>query len=750
MKPILFSEASTTFTTNGIGRLTDAISCTVEEERNGVYELEMDYPVTGQHYSDIGQRKIIVARPSVDAKLQPFRIYKVTKPLNGRVKVYAQHLSYDTSKNVAMPFSVAASATACEDALAGLKTNAVETCPFTFETDVTTNASYTQKTPATIRSRLGGVEGSILDQFGGEYEFDEYNVILHRERGSDNGVTLRYGKNITDINQEENIANTITGVVPYWISSDGSTTVTLSEKAVYSPSASLYSQKLTVPLDFSADYENAPSQSELRSAAQAYINNGSLGVPKVSIDVSFVDLRGTEGYDDAIELETVHLCDTVSVQFVPLGINTTAKVVKCEYDVLAEKYNKITIGSIRSNLAQTLTDQNAELRNEIVRAGQASADSTAWLTQFGGYVVAIKDASGHWEALAFSNDPDPTKNTAQVLLINQNGIGFSSTGLYGTYYSAWTLDGHLTLGGKNNEYGTLTLMGPDPNNPNNMIQIGKWDKDGISVTKGVISGTTVQYGKNNLLTELKYGPSAAFGGSDALLISGNDRMAIESSAYQVRVTGASFHGGTTDGSGYLDINSDYASLVAPTGIALTSPGYISLRSGNNASRLDMQNGVAHFSYGNVRIDGDITRASTSMTFRYALDADDAVNLNMGNAANALEHLSTGYFVKWTTSSDRRVKKGIKNLKNNVVRKFFNMIRPVSFMFKKDKEQRTHFGLIAQELEEVLNNLGLKTDLIGETSNKIKYIDYPGLIGLCLEAIKDLYTRVETLEKGSTK
>jgi hypothetical protein len=364
--------------------------------------------------------------------------------------------------------------------------------------------------------------------------------------------------------------------------------------------------------------------------------------------------------------------------------------------------------------------------------------------------VAIKDAANHWEALAFSNKPDPTDNTAQVLLINQNGIGFSSTGLYGTYYSAWTLDGHLTLGGKNNEYGTLTLMGPDPNNPNNMIQIGKWDKDGISVTKGVISGTTIQYGKNNLLTELKYGPSAAFGGSEALLISGNDRMAIESSAYQVRVTGASFHGGTTNGAAYLDINSSYATLLAPTGIAFTSPGYISLRSGNDTARVDLQNGEVYISHGKLRLDGDITKNSTSVIFRYAYDADDAVSLNVGNASNALEHLSTGNFVKWTTSSDRRVKKGIKNLKNNVVRKFFDMIRPVSFMFKKDKEQRTHFGLIAQELEEVLNDLGLKTDLIGETSNKIKYIDYPGLIGLCLEAIKDLYERVETLEKGSTK
>lgn len=751
MKPILFAESANTFTTNGIGRLTDAISCTVTEERNGSYELEMEYPVTGQHYSDIGQRKIIVAQPSVESNLQPFRIYRVTKPLNGRVKVYAQHLSYDLSKNVAMPFSVAASSSACASALAGLKTNAVETCPFTFETDVTTNASYTQTTPATIRSRLGGVEGSILDQFGGEYEFDVYKVKFHRQRGSDNGVTLRYGKNITDINQEENIANTITGVVPFWISQDGATIVTLTEKVVYSPSASLYSQHLTIPVNYSGDYENAPSESTLRAAAQAYVNNPSFGVPKVSIDVSFVDLRGTEGYDDAIQLETVHLCDTVTVQFVPLGIDTKAEVVKCEYDVLGEKYNKITIGSIRSNLATTLNDQNAELKSEIVKAGQAAAESTSWLTQFGGYVTAIKDSSGHWIALAFSNNPDPTQNTAQVLLINQNGLGFSSTGLSGPYYSAWTLDGHLTLGGRVNEYGTLTLMGPGSGDTT--VQIGKWDKDGLSVSKGAISGVTISYGSGNLLTQMKYGPSAAFSGENALQITGNDRMAIESSAYQVRVSGNSFYGGTNARDGYIDINSAYASILAQTGATITCPGYITLNSGGGTARLQLQNGVAHFSNGDVRIDGSIKRNATSLTFSYVGDADETVTMFLlGSSTNVLEHAATGKFVKWSTSSDKRTKKNIKNLGKDLVRKFFDMIRPVGFEYKKGTAGKKHFGLIAQELEEVFKDLGLDTEIIGELHDKAKtkYIDYPELIGLCLEGIKDLYERIETLEKGSTK
>lgn len=293
MTPVLFAESTTTFTTNGIGRLTDAISCYVTEERNGQYELALVYPVTGQHYSDIRNRAIIGVIPYVDATLQPFRIYKITKPLNGKVAVYARHISYDLNKNTAMPFSVEASSTACNDTLQGLKSHAVEECPFTFETDVTTLSGYNQTTPSTIRQRLGGIEGSVLDQFGGEYEWDGYTVKLNKNRGHDNGVELRYGKNIIDLTQEEIISETVTGVVPYWSNMDGTEVVTLPEKAVYSQYAERYSQKLTIPLDMSGDYEEAPDVATLRAAAEAYVTKHDLGVPTVSIKVSFVNLADT-------------------------------------------------------------------------------------------------------------------------------------------------------------------------------------------------------------------------------------------------------------------------------------------------------------------------------------------------------------------------------------------------------------------------------------------------------------------------
>lgn len=452
MIPILFAENSTTFTTNGIGRLSDAISCVVLEERNGQYELTMTYPVTGVHSEDITLRSIIVAKPSQGGNIQPFRVYKISKPINGKYTINAQHLSYDLNKNVCMPFSVTASSSACSQALAGVKNNAVEACPFTFTTDVVTAASYTQKSPASIRSRLGGTEGSILDQFHGEYEWDVYNVTLHRNRGTTKNIPLRYGKNITDIKQEEEISNTITGIVPYWMDNDGNNLVTLPEKAVYAPNASAYPQKLTVPMDFSADYENQPTEAQLRTHAQAYVNQSGIGVPKVSIDVSFVNLADTEEYKDLIALQNVNLCDTIPVEFEPLGISTTAKIVKTEYDCLSEKYIKLTVGSLRSNLATAITDQNNAIVTETSAKFSKVTDqidnATAWLTSSGGYVVAVKNQDGSWKELLFL-DTNDTATATNVLRINENGIGFSSNGVSGPYTQAWTLDGRLVIGGTN-------------------------------------------------------------------------------------------------------------------------------------------------------------------------------------------------------------------------------------------------------------------------------------------------------------
>ena len=446
MKPILFDKNSTSFSTNGLGRL-DPISCIVSEERNGLYTLELTIAQSSDHAEQIEMLSIIVVKPNQSSSKQAFRVYKITKPINGKFKVYAEHISYQLSYIPAMPFKITASQTACAETLAGLKSNAVENCPFNFSTDVTTVSSYNQTLPASIRSRLGGVEGSVLDQFGGEYEWDNYNVYLHKNRGlTTPKVTLRYGKNITDLTQEEYISNTVTGVVPFWTDTDGINVVTLPEKSVDSQYAANYPFKRTVPLDCSQAFENAPSQSDLRTYAQAYVNKSGIGIPTVSIEVSFINLADTMEYEDILTLQSVNLCDQIKVVFENLGISTTAKVVSYTYDVLAERYKSIEIGTIKPSLAQTITDTNGAITTALEKANYNVRNATAWLTGSNGYVMAVKNSDGTWKELLFLDTNDAA--TAQnVLRVNENGIGFSSTGVDGPYTQAWTLDGKLVIGG---------------------------------------------------------------------------------------------------------------------------------------------------------------------------------------------------------------------------------------------------------------------------------------------------------------
>lgn len=455
MKPILFAKDETNFTTNGLGRL-DCISCEVVEERNGMYELEAEIPITGAHANEIEMHSIIGVIPHEGSNIQAFYVYKIGKPISGRFRVYGRHISYRLTDIPCMPFSVDASPQAAAQTLAGLKSNAIEACPFSFYTDITTPASYTQKTPASIRQRLGGVEGSVIDQFGGEFEWDNWNVRLLKARGrlaNVTGISLRYGKNITDLDQEEEIASTVTGVVPFWIDTDGNNLVTLPEHAVYAPTAGNYPYHLTQVLDLSSEFQDKPTVAQLRSTANVYVNKSGFGVPKVSIKVSFVDLWKSEEYKDIAPLEQVKLCDEITVDFEKLGVKAIAKVVKTTYDVLKERYTQIEVGSIRSTLAQAITDRDKDIDSVYLdvmsRITQAAQNATAWLTSANGYVVAVKNTDGSWKELLFmdSNDPATARN---CLRINNNGLGFWSHDRYpegsaldGPYDNAWTIDGNL-------------------------------------------------------------------------------------------------------------------------------------------------------------------------------------------------------------------------------------------------------------------------------------------------------------------
>lgn len=449
MIPVLFGSTETQFLTNGLGRLADASKCHVVEERNGAYELEMTYPVGGRHYNDILISNIIYAKPSDGKNPQPFRIYGITKPINGIVTVKAEHISYQLS-NIPVTSFYSDSVT---EALIDLKTNAVEACPFTFFTDKTTSAHFETSIPHSIRAIIGGEEGSILDVYGGELEWDHWHVNLWNQRGIDSGVTLRYGKNLIDVEQEENIDGVYTGICPYWTGTDGNSNeviVLLDEKVLHAEgTAALYPYLRTIPVDFTSYFNSQPTQAQLREAGLEYIVANNIGYPRVSIKVSFVPLWQTEEYKNIAPLERVNLCDTVTVFFERLGINSKAKVVKTDYDVLTERYISIELGEATTNLATGIKSVAATARQEFNEAATAFSRAIERATAtisgvYGGFVVFDRTSNGDIYQISIMDNAD--RNLAQhIIRLNHEGIGFSHTGWNGKFNSAWEINGTLDM-----------------------------------------------------------------------------------------------------------------------------------------------------------------------------------------------------------------------------------------------------------------------------------------------------------------
>lgn len=473
--PILYSTMETNFDHNGIGILSACVSCEVTEEANGIFELAMTYPMDGVHFAEIGDRAIIKAKADQFRDAQLFRVYAISKPMNGIVTVLAEHISYDLSGIPVKPFS----ASTADSALTGLKNNAVVDCPFDFLTDKTTQASFKVSAPASIRSRLGGVAGSILDVYGGEYEFDNYTVKLHNSRGQNRGVSIRYGKNLTDIQQDQNCSNVATGVYPYWAGTqdDIDLLVELPEKIVNAPGSYNFVKIRT--LDLSSEFETQPTVDQLRSRTESYINANNIGVPSVSWSVSFVQLDQIEEYKGLNLLERVSLFDTVNVEFPALNVSATAKAVKMVYDVLADRVKSVTLGSVRANIADTIANQNQTLQEQnkeiakkpgvsVIEAAVESLTSTILGSNGGAVRFLDIDEDGQPDTLYIADHKDPNL-AKKVWRFNYEGWGASENGYNGPFKLGATLkDGivadFITTGNLNaNLIKTGTIESPNGN-----------------------------------------------------------------------------------------------------------------------------------------------------------------------------------------------------------------------------------------------------------------------------------------------
>lgn len=434
MKPVLFAPTATAFTTNGLGKLSDAASCTVKETRNGAFELTLKYPIEGIHYAEIQQRSIILAKPNPVDLAQPFRVYRISKPINGLVTVYAYHISYDLTGIPVSPYSAAS----VQAALAGFSTNAIAANPFTFWSDMTSSGDFTVKSPASIRSLLP----TMLEVYGGEYKYDKYTVRLYQQRGVNRGVTIRYGKNLTDLKQDENCSNVYTGVYAYY--SGGNGTVETSPKVT--PAPGTYDYTRVLPLDLTAEFKEAPTAETLKAAAEQYMSDHNIGVPEVSLNVSFVQLEQTQEYKDLALLERVELCDTVTVIFERLGVNATAQVTSTVYNVLIDAYDSVTIGNVRKNVAMTIAEQAQEIAKgpDLTALQAAVIEATELITgNQGGYVVIHSSTGGKTPDEILIMDQPDIESAVQVWRWNKSGLGYSSSGYNGPYGLAMTIDGKI-------------------------------------------------------------------------------------------------------------------------------------------------------------------------------------------------------------------------------------------------------------------------------------------------------------------
>ena len=442
--PRLFPSDAVTFASQGLGALTDAISCKVTEDLNGGMELVLVYPVEGVHFSEIAARELILAKPNPVSDPYPFRIYSITKPMNGRCTINAHGWHYDLSGVPIAPFSSLSAA----GVMTAYNNDTAVTHVFDFDTTVTNAGSFNLGVPSSVFATMGGSEGSVIDIFGGEwiygYNNDPTKIRLAAQRGQNRGVTIRYGKNLTSLEQEENIANVYTGVYPYWADTEG-TVVTLPEEIV--PVSGTFDFVRILTLDLTADFEMQPSETDLRNKALSYITTNEIGKPKVSLTVNFALLSQTDQYANAILLEDVELGDTVAVEFSELGVASTSRAVTTVYDPLNGKFDSVTLGSSRTTIADTIATQENSVHTLQTTVAAPIVSAVNRLTDrivgnLGGYIVTRYNADGvPYEQLIM--DTDSIDTATKVWRWNASGLGYSSTGYNGPYTLGLNQDGEI-------------------------------------------------------------------------------------------------------------------------------------------------------------------------------------------------------------------------------------------------------------------------------------------------------------------
>lgn len=561
MIPFLYEANETAFSSNGLGPLNDAILCEVTEELNGQYELYMEYPITGIHADDLKNERIILAKPNDISNPQPFRIYDVTEALEGdKYSIYAQHISYDLSDYPVAPFT----AVGILPALTGLVNNSMVTNPFTVWSDIeNTDTMFSLTEPRSFRACLGGVRGSILDRFGGEIEWDGFTVKFHAHRGSDRGVYVRYAKNLESFENERE-TESWTGCVAYWTEDDRSVSGTVQ----YVDGHEDYPRERIFLLDVTEDFEDEPTVDQLNARAIQYMDANGFGIPfSDKLTMSYVPLWQTEEYKDTAARERVTMGDIVHVLY--RSYDVAMEMIGYVYDVLLKKYKEITLGKKKAKLSDTIKQIINDSADGVVAQAtsmmQSALDhaSDVLAGGTGGHVVIGRNADGQPNEIYIMDTPD-MGTAVNVLRMNYRGIAFSTTGINGTYTTAWFLDG----GGR---------FVAD------FITAG--EINGNLIKAGSILTSALEVAVQTIMDNIKLNFSFL---NDGLHVSSKDGTEIVG-AYQTILSDL--------GMRVIETSSGNPTIVAEqdtvTAVNLTADQYLRIRSGNVASRFQTFYSTAH-------------------------------------------------------------------------------------------------------------------------------------------------------------
>ena len=450
MTPILLSDPDTK-----LGFLADAIKCEVTEERNGSFELALEYPVAGQYFSDISAGRYIKAKPNDTSDPQFFKIYSVSKPINGTITVNAEHISYalshypikklDTQKTTAL--------VAIQRVLSAANANLKESHKFSvISSDIATLTNFGAEM-CSARAALGGIEGSVLDRYGGEYEFDNYNIKLHKNRGKNNGVSIRYGKNMTDMKLLVSTENSYTGIFPYVYDDDK--LITLTDGTVHVINNSGIEERILL-MDFSSYFENGEEKNEtnLKAHVDKYLEDNDINAVDGSMTVSMIDLSKSANAEFAA-LETVSLCDTVKVVNTLMDVTLSMKVIKTVYDSISEQYKSLELGTPSGSFADVIKQTSRTANKALEKATEVSGLEQVFQSELDNVTKAITGASGGHVILNPSKNPqellilidsDNIETATKLYRFNAAGLAYSSNGYDGPYSAGFLgADGKLVI-----------------------------------------------------------------------------------------------------------------------------------------------------------------------------------------------------------------------------------------------------------------------------------------------------------------